>query len=31
MTLPPNIFRAMYQESEIERYKGNPFIEALQE
>ncbi|WP_405128298.1 AAA family ATPase [Pseudoalteromonas sp. PB2-1] len=29
MTLPFNIFRAVYQESEIERYKGNPFIEAL--
>jgi len=29
MSLPSNIFRAVYQESEIERYKDNPFIEAL--
>ena len=29
MSLPSNIYRAVYQESEIERYKGNPFIEAL--
>ena len=29
MNLPQNIFRAVYAESDIARYKGNPFIEAL--
>lgn len=29
MSLSQNIFRAVYAESDIARYKGNPFIEAL--
>jgi len=29
MTLPPNMVKASYRKSEIDQYRGNPFIEAL--